>query len=72
MQNIIVAFYCAFDDLLTAMHPTDDSQSNVSSAQVMIAPIVVCAFFDAKFERIHSFSLEHDHMMQLYYGEFHE
>lgn len=45
MQDTIITIYCLCDDLLRALHHTDNTQTRVSAAEVMMVPLVSCTFF---------------------------
>lgn len=51
MQLTITTIYCLCDDLLRALHHRDDPQTRVSSAEVMLVPLVACTFFGGNFAR---------------------
>ncbi|WP_271253293.1 transposase [Pseudanabaena sp. Chao 1811] len=51
MNDEIVAIYCLCDDILRAMNHRDDSQQQMSDAEVMTTAIVAVVYFCGNFEK---------------------
>jgi hypothetical protein len=45
MQDTITTMFCLCDDFLKANGCCDDKQCRVSTAEIMIVPLVACSFF---------------------------
>ena len=58
MQDTITTVYCVCEDLLRALLITDDGQSRLSNAEIMMTPIVAALYFQGKIERAHVFLKE--------------
>ena len=51
MDGQIVAVYCLCDDMLKAIHHTDDPQCQMSTAEVMTTSIVAALYFGGNLEK---------------------
>jgi hypothetical protein len=51
MDEQIVAIYCLCDDLLQALHHREDSQVQMSDAEVMTTALVAALFCAGNFEQ---------------------
>ena len=55
MDSPIVAMFCVCDDILKGRHHHEDSQYEMSDAEVMTTSIVAAAFFGGNMERARTF-----------------
>ena len=59
MQDTITTMFCLCDDFLKANGCSDDKQCRVSTAEVMVVPLVACAFFGGNLALSRRFLFEH-------------
>ena len=62
MQDTIVTMFCLCDDLLRAIDYRDDAQAKLSSAEVMLVPLVAARYFGGKIESAREFLIEHNYL----------
>jgi len=51
MNDEIIAIYCLCDDILKAMNHQEDSQQQISDAEVMTTAIVATLYYSDNFEK---------------------
>jgi hypothetical protein len=59
MQDIITTMFCLCDDFLKANGCFDVKQCRVSTAEIMVVPLVACAFFGGNLALSRRFLFEH-------------
>ena len=59
MDVQIIFLYCLCDELLNAMHHTDDPQCRMTTAEIMTFAITSALFFNGNFARTRLFFLSH-------------
>jgi hypothetical protein len=59
MQDTIITMYCCCDDFLKAQGHRDDSQCRMSTAEVMVVPLVACTFFGGNLALTRRFLFTH-------------
>lgn len=64
MQDTITTMYCLCDDFLRAVGQQDDPRARLSSAQVMLVPLVAARYFGGKIETARDFLLDHGYIRQ--------
>lgn len=62
MQDTILTIFCLCDDLLQALDYTDDPQTKLSTAEVMLVPLVAARYHGGKIETAREFLIEHDYL----------
>ena len=59
MQDTITTMFCLCDDFLKANGCCDDRQCRVSTAQIMMTPLVACSFFGGNLALSRRFLVSH-------------
>lgn len=54
MDIQVITIYCLYDDMLKAFHHRDDSQCQMTDAEVMTTALVTALFFGRNFKKAHS------------------
>jgi hypothetical protein len=62
MQDTIITMYCCCDDFLRAQGHRDDRQCRMSTSEVMVVPLVACAFFGANLALARRFLVNHGYL----------
>jgi hypothetical protein len=62
MDDTITTIYCLCDDFLNAVHPRDDPQVGLSTAEVMTIPLVAAAFFGGNIDKTRLFLNEYGYV----------
>jgi hypothetical protein len=65
MDTQIVAVYCLCDDLLQALHHTNDAQCQMCDSEVMTTAIVAMLYFGGNFEQARDHLYEYGYMPQM-------
>ena len=65
MDDTITTIYCLSEEFLKAMGLRDDSQSRLSTAEVMTVALVASAFFGGNVEKARLFLHEYGHMKRM-------
>jgi hypothetical protein len=64
MQDTITTMFCLCDDFLKANGCYDDRQCRVSTAQIMMTPLVACAFFGGNLALSRRFLVSHGYFQR--------
>lgn len=62
MQDTITVVYCVCDEVLKGMGHQDDGQSRVSSAEIMLVPIVAALYYRSNHVLTRQFLLQHHYV----------
>lgn len=62
MDDTITTIYCLCDDFLKAINRRDDPQLRLTTAEVMIVPLVAATFFAGNIDKTRLFLHEYGYM----------
>jgi hypothetical protein len=62
MQDTITTIYCVCDEVLNALGHQDDSQSRMSSAEIMLVPIVAALYYRSNHALTRQFLFQHRYL----------
>ena len=65
LDDTITTIYCLCDDFLEALHPRDDPQIQLCTAEVMTVPLVAATFFGGNIDKSCRFLSEYGYMPKM-------